>query len=158
MTKNVSPKKPRHNCPYNSDSVFHVDPTGMKISKQAQRDARQLFRSCHVNNLLDENRVRQTVALLSTQKPRGYVEILSRLHRLVKMDLEQHAARVESALPLSAELQAEVSGEIKKKYGVGVSISFAQNPTLLGGLRIQVGSDLYDGSVKMRLQKLAESF
>ena len=130
----------------------------MKISKQAQRDARQLFRSCHANGLLDEARVRQTVALLSAQKPRGYVDILSRLHRLVKMDLEQHAARVESATPLSADLQAEVTAEIKKKYGAGVSISFAQKPELIGGLRIQVGSDLYDGSVKIRLEKLAESF
>jgi F-type H+-transporting ATPase subunit delta len=130
----------------------------MKISKQAQRDARQLFRSCHVNNLLDENRVRQTVKLLTDQKPRGYVEILSRLHRLVKMDLEQHAARVESATALPADLQSDVTSEIKKKYGAGVSISFAQNPALIGGLRIQVGSDLYDGSVKMRLEKLEESF
>jgi len=130
----------------------------MKISKQAQRDARQLFRSCHANGLLDEARVRQTVALLSAQKPRGYVDILSRLHRLVKMDLEQHAARVESATPLSADLQAEVTAEIKKKYGAGVNISFAQKPELIGGLRIQVGSDLYDGSVKIRLEKLAESF
>ena len=130
----------------------------VKISKQAQREARQLFHSCQVNGLLDENRVRQTVALLSTQKPRGYVGILSRLHRLVKMDLEQHAARVESASPLTADLQTNVTGEIKRKYGAGVSISFAQNPALIGGLRIQVGSDLYDGSVKMRLQKLEESF
>jgi F-type H+-transporting ATPase subunit delta len=130
----------------------------MKISKQAQRDARQLFRGCQVNHLLDENRVRQTVKLLSEQKPRGYVEILSRLHRLVKMDLEQHAACVESATALPAGLQADVTDEIKRKYGAGVSISFALNPVLIGGLRIQVGSDLYDGSVKMRLQKLEESF
>jgi hypothetical protein len=39
----------------------------MKISKQAQRDARQLFRSCHVSGLLDENRVRQVVTLLVAQ-------------------------------------------------------------------------------------------
>jgi F-type H+-transporting ATPase subunit delta len=130
----------------------------VKISKQAQRDARQLFRSCQVNGLLDENRVRQTVTLLSTQKPRGYVGILSRLHRLVKMDLEQHAARVESAAPLTPDLQADVTGEIKRKYGAGVSISFAQDPALIGGLRIQVGSDLYDGSVKMRLERLEQSF
>jgi F-type H+-transporting ATPase subunit delta len=130
----------------------------MKISKQAQRDARQLFRSCQVNGLLDENRVRQTASLLSEKRPRGYVKTLSRLHRLVKLDLEQHAARVESATPLPAELQSEVTNEIKKKYGAGVSISFSQNPALIGGLRIQIGSDLYDGSVKMRLQKLEESF
>ncbi|HEY5233029.1 MAG TPA: F0F1 ATP synthase subunit delta [Verrucomicrobiae bacterium] len=142
----------------NKDGDTPSPQTVMKISKQAQRDARQLFRSCRANNLLDENRVRQTVKLLSEKKPRGYVEILSRLHRLVKMDMEQHAARVESATALPADLQSDVTNEIKKKYGAGVSISFAQNPALIGGLRIQVGSDLYDGSVKMRLEKLEESF
>jgi F-type H+-transporting ATPase subunit delta len=130
----------------------------MKISKQAQREARQLFRSCQVNGLLDENRVRRTIKLLSGQKPRGFIEILSRLHRLVKMDLEQHAARIESATPLPADLQADVTKKIKKKYGAGVSISYSQNPALIGGLRIQVGSDLYDGSIKMRLEKLEQSF
>jgi F-type H+-transporting ATPase subunit delta len=130
----------------------------MKISKLAQREARQLFRTCRVNGLLDENRVRQTVALLAEKKPRGYVEILSRLHRLVKLDLEQRAARVESAVPLSAELQAQVAGRLKNIYGDGLNLSFAQNPSLIGGLRIQVGSDLFDGSVKMRLEKLEQSF
>ena len=130
----------------------------MKISKQAQRDARQLFRACRVNGLLDENRVRQTLTLLGEKKPRGYVEILSRLHRLVKLDLEQRAARVESAVSLTAELQAQVAGRLKNIYGDGLNLSFAQNTSLLGGLRIQVGSDLFDGSVKMRLEKLEQSF
>jgi len=130
----------------------------MKISKQAQREARQLFRSCQVDGLLDENRVRLAARLLSDKKPRGYVEILSRLHRLVKLDLERRAARVESAMPLTPDLQGEVTNEIKKKYGAGVNISFSQNPALIGGLRIQVGSDLFDGSVRTRLEQLAESF
>ena len=33
----------------------------MKISKQARRDAKQLFNVCKVSGVLDENRVRQTV-------------------------------------------------------------------------------------------------
>jgi F-type H+-transporting ATPase subunit delta len=130
----------------------------MKISKLAQREARQLFRTCRVNGLLDESRVRQAVALLAEKKPRGYVEILSRLHRLVKLDLEQRAARVESAVPLTADLQAQVAGRLEKIYGDGLDLSFAQNPSLIGGLRIQMGSDLYDGSVKTRLEKLEQSF
>jgi len=130
----------------------------MKISKQAQRDARQLFRSCHVDGLPDEGRVRQVLTLLVTQKPRGYVGILSRLHRLVKLDLERRAANVESATPLAADLQADLTNRLKGIYGAGLSISFNQNPALLGGLRIQVGSDLYDGSVKTRLEKLEQSF
>jgi F-type H+-transporting ATPase subunit delta len=130
----------------------------MKISKHAQRDARQLFRSCLVGGLLDENRVRQAVSLIVEKKPRGYVEILSRLHRLVKLDLEQRAARVESAVPLAADLQAQVAGQLKNLYGDRLNLAFELNPSLLGGLRIQVGSDLYDGSVKTRLEKLQQSF
>jgi len=130
----------------------------MKISKLAQREARQLFRSCEVNGLLDEKRVREAVALLVAQKPRGSVEILSRLHRLVKLDLEQHKARVESAIPLPAGLQTDVANRIEKIYGPSVDITFSQNPALIGGLRIQVGSDLYDGSVRTRLEKLEQSF
>ena len=130
----------------------------MKISKQAQREARQLFRSCRVSGLLDENRVQQAVSLLVSKKPRGYVGILSRLLRLVKLDLEQHAASVESATPLAADLQADVVRRMEKIYGAGLDISFRQNPALIGGLRIQVGSDLYDGSVKTRLERLEQSF
>ena len=130
----------------------------MKISKQAQREARQLFRSCRVGGVLDEDRVRQAVSLVLAQKPRGYVEILSRLHRLVKLDLEQHAAHIESATPLSAGLQADVANRIRKIYDAGTDITFSQNPALIGGLRIQVGSDLYDGSVKTRLEKLEQDF
>jgi hypothetical protein len=43
----------------------------MKISKPAQREARQLFRSCRVNGVLEEERVRQAVKLLLEKKPRG---------------------------------------------------------------------------------------
>ena len=130
----------------------------MKISKRAQHDARQLFRSCQVNGLLDENRVRQAVALVLAQKPRRYLEILSRLCRLVKLDLERRAARVESAAPLPAELQLSVANQIKKIYGDGVSLAFSRNPALIGGLRIKVGSDVYDGSIRTRLEKLEQSF
>lgn len=130
----------------------------MKISKQSQRGARQLFRSCLVDNLLDEARARRVVALLLEKKPRGYLEILTRFQRLVQLNLEQHAASVESAAALPADLQNTVAGQIKSKYGPSVAVTFSQNPALLGGLRIQVGSDLYDGSVKTRLDKLQEAF
>ena len=130
----------------------------MKISKQAQREARQLFRVCVVNGVLNEARVRQATALLAEKKPRGYVEILSRLHRLVKLDVAKRTAKVETAAVTSLELQASIKADLEKRYGAGLDVSYAVNPSLLGGLRIQVGSDLYDGSVKTRLEMLAQSF
>lgn len=130
----------------------------MKISKQAQRDARQLFRACQVSGLLDENRVRQAVALILEKKPRGYVEILTRLHRLLKLDLVKRTAKVENAVESTPQLMAEIKVSLEKRYGAGLDISFSTNPALIGGVRIQIGSDLYDGSVKTRLEKLAQSF
>jgi len=130
----------------------------MKISKQARRDAKELFRSSVVNGVLDENRVREVVGKVAQAKPRGYVQILSHFQRLVKLEVERRTAKVESAAPLSAEVQAEVKNKLGKLYGQGLNISFSQNPALLGGLRIKVGCDVYDGSVQARLEDLVESF
>jgi F-type H+-transporting ATPase subunit delta len=130
----------------------------MKISKQAQREARQLFRSCFVNGLLDENRARLAVSLLVEKKPRGYVEILSRLHRLVKLELARRNVRVENAVETSPAQVENIRVSLEKQYGAGLNIQHSVNPQLIGGMRIQVGSDLYDGSVKTRLEKLEQSF
>ena len=130
----------------------------MKISKQARRDAKQLFRSCLVNGLLDEGRAREAFKKIIELKPRGYVQILSQLQRLIKLDIERRTARVESPVALSDDLQTKVRQNLAKVYGQGLTISFAQNPALLGGLRIKVGSDVYDGSVQARLRALEESF
>jgi F-type H+-transporting ATPase subunit delta len=130
----------------------------MKISKQAKREAKELFRDSIVNGVLDENRVRQVVTKVAQLKPRGYIGILSHFQRLVKLEIERRTAKVESAVALTPELQADVTGKLSRIYGQGLNISFAQNPALLGGLRIRVGSDVYDGSVQARLESLAESF
>jgi F-type H+-transporting ATPase subunit delta len=130
----------------------------MKTSKLARREAKELFRSCLVNGLLDENRVRQAVAQVLTARPRGFIAILSHFQRLVKLDLERRAAKIESAIPLAEDLKSSVRASLGRVYGPGLNISFSQNPSLLGGMRIKVGSDVYDGSVQARLAALQESF
>jgi F-type H+-transporting ATPase subunit delta len=130
----------------------------MKISKQARRDARQLLRACMANAVLDDNRVRQAVQLVIRDKPRGYLAVLSQFQRLVKLEIARRTARVESATPLSAQFQSQVQAELSRKYGAGLSFVFVENPALLGGLRIQVGGDVYNGSVQGRLAALQECF
>jgi len=128
----------------------------MKITKQCRRDAKQLFNTCKVGGLLDEARVRQVLGAVIERKPRGYVGILSHLHRLVKLDLERRAARVESAVPVSDALMQSVKANLAQRYGAGLNVVFAVNPALIGGLRVKVGSDVFDGSVRARLNDLAE--
>src|SRR5438874_2148247 len=110
----------------------------MKISKQARRDAKTLFRNTFVNDVMDEARVRNTVTQLLARKPRGYVGILGHLQRLVKLEQDRRSARVESALALDAQEQGTVKGNLTKRYGQGLNISFVHNPALIGGMRIKV--------------------
>lgn len=130
----------------------------MNPSKQARREAKELFRCCIVQGLLDENRVRQVVHRVLEAKPRGYLAMLSHFQRLVKLDLERRTARVESAVPLTESLQSGVQASLTRVYGNGLGISFVPNPALLGGMRVKVGSDVYDGSVQGRLAALLDSF
>jgi F-type H+-transporting ATPase subunit delta len=130
----------------------------VKVTKQARREAKELFRSCLLNGVLDENRVRTAVQKTIELKPRGYVAILSHFQRLVKLELERRSAKVESATPLGSDLQASIQANLSRLYGAGLNISFAQNPALIGGLRIKVGSDVYDGSIQARLAALEQSF
>ena len=129
----------------------------MKISKQARRDGKSLFNTCRVNGVLDENRVRQAVKSVAEAKPRGYVATLSHFHRLVKLDIDRRTAKVESAAPLPEEIATTVKAELAWRYGQDVNVSFAVNKDLIGGVRVKVGSDVYDGSIRARLNDLAEA-
>ena len=130
----------------------------MKISKRARRDAKQLFRSCVLNGLLDDDRVRQTVQQIIAQKPRGYLGILTHFQRLVKLDVARRTARIESAIQLPESLSTAIQANLARRYGPGLAVSFAQKQDLIGGFRVQVGSDVYDGSIRARLAELADRF
>ena len=130
----------------------------MKTSKQARRDAKQLFRAAVVNGELDETKVRQVVRAVIETKPRGYLPILVHFQRLVRLDLDRRTARIESAVPLDPALRTKVEADLARLYRGRLNLTFVENPALLGGLRIQVGSDVYDSSIQRRLTELQETF
>jgi len=130
----------------------------MKINKQAKREAKALFRNCVADGLLQDALVRSAVQGVLQSKPRGYQAVLSHFQRLLRLDLDRRTARIESAMPLAPELEARVKSDLARVYGPGLNISFSQNAALIGGMRVQVGSDVYDGSVQSRLEELQQSF
>jgi F-type H+-transporting ATPase subunit delta len=129
----------------------------MKISKEARRTSRQLFRACMVDGKLDESRVRTVVNGVASSKPRGYIGMLDAFSRLVANEVSRQRALVESASALAPATQTELQASLSKKYGRQLTLDFSVNPELLGGIRVKVGSDVWDGSVKARLEGLAAS-
>jgi F-type H+-transporting ATPase subunit delta len=130
----------------------------MKSNKRAKRQAKQLLSLCHVEGLLDEDRTRQVVQRVIATGRRDGPAILGYLLRLVRLDLAQHAANVESASPLAADLQSSIQASLLRRYGPGLNTTFTLRPSLIGGMRIQVGSDVYDGTVLARLAAFEKSF
>jgi F-type H+-transporting ATPase subunit delta len=130
----------------------------MKTKKQLAREARRLFRLCFVEGSLDEARIRRVVQVVLQTNRRGGHILVTNFLRLVKLERYRHTAEVESATSLPPQLQAAVEGDLERLYGPGLNVSFAESPHLIGGMRIKVGSDVYDGSIKAGLEALRKSF
>ncbi len=129
----------------------------MKISKEARRTSRQLFRICIADGKLDESRVRTVVNGVASSKPHGYLGILDSFSRLVANEINGQRALVESATQLTPSIAVDLQISLSKKYGRTLNLEFNVNPELLGGIRVKVGSDVWDGSVKARLEALKNS-
>jgi len=130
----------------------------MKISKTAAANARRLFGLCQTGSRLDDAKLRQVVARLIESQPRDYRAVLAALQRLTRLELERRQVTVESAVELDAATRQRVLASLEPSYGADLSAQYQIQPALLGGLRIRVGNDVFDGSVQGRLERLANAF
>jgi len=128
----------------------------MKLTKEVRKISKELFRGSFANGKLDETRVRTFANAVAARKPRHYIEILKNYLRLIRLESEKHHALVESATPLGPQTAAKVVTDLKTKYGDDLAMDFKINTGLLGGLRIKIGSDVWDGSVRNRLTRLGD--
>ena len=129
----------------------------MKVSKVAQSTARRIFRLCSQGGQMNEAHLRIAITKLTTEKPRDYRGMLQALRRLISAELAKKEVTVESATVLDKSTIGALQTSLRQKYGQDLNFDFKTNPELLGGLRVRVGNDLFDGSVKARLQRLSDS-
>jgi F-type H+-transporting ATPase subunit delta len=128
----------------------------MAAKKRFRRLARQLFNLCLVDGKLAPDRVRQVARRLADRSERNSLAVLSEFQRLVRLNRAQHTALVESAAPLTDDVRRDVEAQLARLHGSDLEISFALNPILIGGMRIKVGSNVYDGTVRGRLNALEQ--
>jgi len=130
----------------------------MKINKEIRRLSREMVRASFTDGQLDRGKIAALVQSLIAKRPRNYIGILQNYKRLLRLEIEKRHARIESASELSAETNSRILQNLKKKYGRDLTTEFVVNHKLLGGMRIRVGSDVWDGSVRHRLESLQQQF
>ena len=128
----------------------------MKINKEIRRLSREMLRASLTDGQLDPGRIASLVDSLIARKPRNCVAILQNYKRLLRLELEKRRARVETASEVDPGTNSKLVANLKKKYGNDLTTEFVVNPQLLGGMRIRVGSDVWDGTVRNRLERLQQ--
>lgn len=126
----------------------------MKLDKDARKLTKGLFQLSLTNGRLDQKKVSAVVSKVIAEKPRSFVGILKEYQRLVRLEVGKHHAVVESATPLDKKAGDQLLANLRAKYGNDLTIEFKTTPELLGGLRIKIGSDVFDSSVRERLARL----
>ena len=130
----------------------------MKISKTAAATSRRLFGLCKTDGHFDESKLRTVIDKLITMKPRDYRAILQAIQRLTRLEIERRQVTIESAAEIDEPTRKRVVAGLSTQYGTGLEVSYKITPQLLGGLRIRVGNDVFDGSVQGRLDRFANAF
>jgi F-type H+-transporting ATPase subunit delta len=115
-----------------------------------------MLRASFTDGQLDRGRIASVVDSILAKKPRNHLKMLEYYKRLLRLETEKRHARIESAIALEPQLASQVSLNLARRYGTDLTTEFAINPALLGGMRVRVGSDVWDSSVRNRLEKLQQ--
>ena len=130
----------------------------MKVSKVAASNARRVFTLCQTDGKMDEAKLSKAVKKIVALKPRDFRGILVSLKRLVRLELESSNVLIESATELDEATRQRVQSDLSTKHGAELNFEYRTTPELLGGLKVRIGNDVWDGSVKGRLDRLTEAF
>ncbi len=108
-----------------------------------------------------ENHISQTLLnflkiIIDKKRGTDILDIIKDFDRRVDAHKNIVKAKVESVIPLTEEQLETLKGNLNKLTGKEVLLSNQINPALLGGISIQMGDRVIDGSVKFKLEGMLE--
>jgi F-type H+-transporting ATPase subunit delta len=128
----------------------------MQIPKEARRQARELFDSAlDASGRPNREKVLRIADLLVKAAPRHTLQILKEFTRLVRLESTKHHALIESAVEIDASSREAIVASLRKLDGGEVTVETRVDPSLIGGSRIRLGSEVWDASVRSRLAALS---
>jgi len=84
--------------------------------------------------------------------------MLAEFKRLIRRNIEQHTVTITTAIPLESSDLNRIKDIVISKHGPGLTFVHIVDPSVIAGLRVQVGSSVLDGTIQARLETLLEKF
>jgi len=81
-------------------------------------------------------------------------EIAAQFRTLKNEQSGSSDAVVYSAFPIAAGALGDVAATLEKRFGRKLNVTVAEDPSLIGGIRVVVGDEVLDTSVKARLEQM----
>lgn len=111
---------------------------------------------------LVEGKAKPVTVKLAQQAVRGFggrsfASALAKLVELAAERRERDVAYVTVAEPLSEAEEERLGASLAERYGREVSVKVTVDPDVLGGVRVLIGSDLYDGTVARKLADVRQA-
>jgi F-type H+-transporting ATPase subunit delta len=89
---------------------------------------------------------------------RSFETSLTRLVEMTAAKRDREVAYVTVAQPLDDAAEQALSAKLSEMYGRQVSLKVGVDPTVIGGVSVRVGADLYDGTILRRLNEAKQAF
>ena len=129
----------------------------MRADKKTKALAKQLFKLSVVNGTVSPEQVTGVLGYIEKNVPRHGLAVLQLYHRAIATELAKSEAVVEHAGPIGDTTLKSIEAAMAKKYSRPVTATAKPNPKLLAGLRIRIGSDVYESSVAGQLAALSSA-
>lgn len=126
----------------------------MYISKQAKEKAKGLIKLCLKSGSFDESVAKQVVEYISQNKNNRNLQVLSYFRQLVKLELNKETAKIEFASAASEAALSDITKKLESVYKRKMRLEQSNNPSLIGGFKVTVGSDVYDFSIEGKLNQI----
>jgi F-type H+-transporting ATPase subunit delta len=127
----------------------------MRGDKKTKLLAKQLFKLSLVNGQVSSEQVAGVLGYLEKAAPRHGLALLKLYQQAIVTELAKSHALVEHAGPVTDATLKLIESAMTKKYSRPVTASAKPNPELLAGLRIRIGSDVYESTVAGQLATLS---
>jgi F-type H+-transporting ATPase subunit delta len=98
--------------------------------------------------------LRLILLMIRRGRPKAINAMVDQFAALLRRERGISLAQVRSALPLEPAQRKAVTARLKELTGTEIELSEQVDASLIGGIAVRIGDELYDASVRSRLERL----